>query len=111
MTDAEMEAKVLILREKLGETIPTDGVETDSLFSNKQLERWITSTSDMNSAALEGWSVKMAHFANLVDVTDGAASRKLSDLLENAYRMVTMYTRLAKGPVAGRARVGKISRS
>lgn len=98
------------LRVMLGETIAEGETEAETLFTDAQLTRWIEGTDNLEAAAAKGWQGKMANFANLVDVTDGAASRALSDLMENAKAMVAMYTKLSRGPVAGRARVGKIVR-
>lgn len=98
------------VREKIGETIPDGGVEADTLFTDAQIDSWIDTTSSLDAAAARGWEVKMAHFASLVDVTDGAASRKMSDLMLNAEKMMKIYTRRALGPAAGRTRIGKIRR-
>lgn len=99
------------LRTMLGESIPADGTEADTMFTNAQITSWLTNNSSLASASLAGWQAKMANYAGLVNVTDGAASRDFSDLLENAAEMVKMYTRLAKGITYGRSRVGKIVRS
>lgn len=104
-------AQITELREMLGESIAEDSDETESLFLDSQLAAWIDSTSNLNAAAVKGWRTKMANYAGLVNVTDGAASREFSDLMGNAEVMVKMYTKLAQGPAAGRTRVGKIVRS
>lgn len=98
------------LREMLGESLPEGGTEADSMFTNTQITTWLEAAVSIEAAALKGWRVKMAHYANLVNVTDGAASRELSDLMTHAQEMVTMYTRLARGITWGRTRVGKIRR-
>jgi len=82
----------------------------DSLFSDETINGWIDAAANLDAAILQGWRAKAAHFANLVNVTDGAASREFSDLLDNAAAMVKQYTSLARGPAAGRTRVGKIVR-
>lgn len=102
--------QVIEVRENIGEQIPADGAETDTLFTDDQIKAWIDGTSNLDAASLRGWKVKMAHFANLVNVTDGAASREMSDLFEHAQEMVKVYNKLALGPAAGRTRVGKIVR-
>lgn len=99
------------VRENIGENIPAGGTEADTLFTDEQIEAWINDTSSLDSASLRGWKKKMAELANLANVTDGAASRTFSDLFEHAKQMVALYTDLAVGPTAGRARVGKIVRS
>lgn len=98
------------LRLKLGEAIPAGGSEGDTLFTNAHLERILLSAPFMGRATLEGWQIKAAHFAGLVNVTDGAASREFSDLLDNANQMVRMYSRVQEGPTEGRTRVGRIIR-
>lgn len=105
--DAEAVAE---LRDMLGEPIPEGGTETDTLFTDAQLGKWVINYTNLDYAAVKGWQVKMAHFADLVDVTDGASSRKLGDLLNHAERMIIMHRKQALGPVAGRTRVGKIRR-
>lgn len=98
------------LRLKLGETIPAGGTEADTLFTDGQITVWLDTTSSITEAALEGWEAKRAALANLVNVTDGAASRELSDAFDHANEMVEYYNRKLLGR-AGRTRVGKIVRS
>jgi len=100
------------LRDILGESIPEGGTERDTLFSDEKLGKWVDRyPTNMDAAAYVGWRVKMAHFSNLVNTSDGASSRALSDLFDHAEKMVAQYRRLAAGPAAGRSRVGKIIRS
>ena len=108
---ATIQEQVTSVREKIGETIATGETEGDTLFSDAQITLWITSTTSLDGAALEGWKAKAAHWAGLVNVTDGAASRAFSDLLDHAQTMIKMYSGLAAGPTNGRTRVGKIVRS
>ena len=97
------------LRDILGEAIPDGGDETDTLFSDEKIGKWVDRYStNMDAAAYLGWRAKMAHFSNLVNVADGASSRALSDLFDHAEKMVAQYRRLAQGPAAGRTRIGKI---
>ena len=99
------------LRLLIGESIPVGGSDVDSLLTNVQLTKMIEdSTGNLERAAYEGWRVKAAQFANLVDVTDGAASRSMSDLLKNATDMVKLYAKSSTGPTEGRTRVGRIVR-
>lgn len=104
------EILMLTVREMLGENIPLDGDASDTLFTDVQVQRWIDSSASSHGAAYIGWQVKMAEFAGLVSVTDGAASRAFSDLFDHAKSMVSMYQGLAEGPTSGRSRVGKIVR-
>lgn len=103
--------QTVTLRNMLGEVVPVGGTEEDTLFTDEQLTSWINESATLDAAALQGWKIKMAHFANLVDTTDGAAARALSDLFAHAQAMVKMYGNLVLGPTAGRSRVGKIVRS
>lgn len=93
-----------------GEVIPEDGSAADTLFTDEWITTTINATPSMDAAVLEGWKVKQAHFANLVNVIDGAAARTFSDLFLHASNMVAQYTKLAIGPTYGRTRVGKIVR-
>jgi hypothetical protein len=99
------------VREKLGESIPTGGDESDTMFTDEQVTNWIDSNTSLDGAAYQGWQAKMANLANLVNVTDGAASRALGDAFDHAKDMVKFYGGLAVGPTFDRARIGKIVRS
>lgn len=106
-TPAEVES----VRDMIGEPIPEDGVETDTMFTDAKIESWIDDAASLEAAAVRGWSVKLAQWAGLVDVTDGAASRALSDLMDHGRAMLRLYQDLALGPTAGRTRIGKIVRT
>lgn len=98
------------LRLKLGESIPAGGTESDTLFSAEQLQSFISGNSTFDGAVLEAWEAKLAILANLVNVTDGAASRELSDAFDHANDMVAYYGKKSNGR-SGRSRIGKIVRS
>ena len=98
------------LRLLLGEEVIEGDTENDSLFTDKQLGYWLENSPSLERAAYDGWRAKAAQFANLVSVTDGAASREFSDLLENAKSMITLYSRSSSGPTEGRTRIGRIVR-
>lgn len=106
-----MEESISELRLLLGESIPDGGVEGDTLFTDAQLEVILLASPNVERAAYDGWRAKAGMMANLVSVTDGAASREFSDLLTNATKMVALYLRSSQGPTEGRARVGRIVRS
>ena len=108
---AATENQITTVREMLGESIPQGGSEADTMFPDGRVTAWIEAATSLEGAALAGWRVKAAHFANLVNVTDGAASREMSDLLDNALAMIKLYSGLAQGPTYGRSRVGKIVRT
>lgn len=99
------------LRDLLGEPIPTAGTDADTLFNDEQIEGLLSDAGgDLDRAAYEGWRIKAAHFVSLVDVTDGNASRAMSDMLDHAERMIRMYFRSSSGPTEGRTRIGRIVR-
>lgn len=106
---------IATFREKTGEVIPEGGSEADTMFTDTQVSNWLTAAEDMNHAIVEGWEAKIAAWASLVDVTDGAASRKLGDLMDHAELMLKYYRgRIAAGPGegrSGRTRIGKIVRT
>lgn len=107
LTDADR------LRMLLGETIPAGGDDSDTLFTDAEIEEFLTintATGDMDRSAYEGWRVKAARLSNLVDTTEGNAQRKMSQALTNAQQMVKLYQRSSSGPTEGRARVGTIKR-
>lgn len=100
------------LRDLLGEPIPEGGTEDDTLFTDQRLNDFLDlANGDVERAAFEGWRAKAGQLANLVDVADGNASRKMSDLLSNAEKMVRFYQRSSSGPTEGRTRIGRIVRS
>lgn len=99
------------LRGLLGESIPSGGTDEDTMVSSALVQAWIDSSSTLTRAAIKGWKFKKAAWANLVNVTDGAASREFGQLIANADLMIEMYTEDAQGPSLGRSRVGKIVRS
>lgn len=107
---ATTQEKITSVREMIGEVIPAGGTEAETLFTDDRVTAWIEASNSLEGAALTGWRAKAAQFASLVDVTDGAASRAMSDLLDHAEKMVKMYTGLSRGPAFGRSRVGKIVR-
>ena len=102
--------EVTALRLRLGESIPAGGTDADTLFSEEQLQAIVDTTGSSDEAALEGWTIKRAHLANLVNVTDGAASRELGQLFDHATEMVDDYSRKLNGR-SGRTRIGRITRS
>lgn len=87
LTDAQR------LRSLLGEEIPAGGDASMTLFSDEKIQDMLTAAGgDLALAAISGWQVKAAHYADLVDVAEGNSSRKMSDLHKNALAMVKYYT-------------------
>lgn len=98
------------LRELLGETIPDGGTDTDTLFTTDEIQDLLDTNPDLDRAAYEGWRIKAARFANLVDTSEGNTARKFSQLRANAEEMVKLYLRSSSGPTEGRTRIGRIVR-
>lgn len=81
------------LRSMLGEEIPAGGSETDTLFLDVKIADLLqVAGGNLGQAAVAGWQIKAAHYADLVDVTEGNSSRAMSDLHKNALAMVKYYT-------------------
>lgn len=105
------EAEITNLRNLLGEPIPAGGDEGDTIFSNARVgEIFDGANGSLEAAAYDGWREKAGLLSGLVDVTEGAASRALSKLYDNAMDMVKLYQNARGGPTEGRARVGRIVR-
>lgn len=80
------------LRSMLGEEIPAGGDAASTMFSAEKIDEMITSAGgDLDLAAVSGWQIKAANYADLVDVAEGNSSRKMSDLHKNALAMVKYY--------------------
>lgn len=105
------ESEITTLRGKIGETIPPGGTAEDTLVTDEQVGAWFDSSTSLTSAAIEGWEYKLAHWAGLVNVTDGASSRALSHLMEHAQYMISFYNKKLLGTTRSRSRIGKIVRS
>jgi hypothetical protein len=99
------------LRSMLGEDIPDGGSAADTMFSDLEIADLLeTFPENLERAAYEGWRVKAARLASLVDSTEGNSQHKFSQLRTNAEEMIKLYTRTSSGPTEGRTRVGRIVR-
>lgn len=104
------------LRALLGEAIPAGGSDSDTMFTDEEIEDLIEKGTAANedfaleAGAYYGWLEKMANYANLVSVNEGNASRELTELHRNAQRMVDRYIGYVGTPSRGRARLGRIGR-
>jgi hypothetical protein len=106
LTDADR------LRGLLGEPVPEGGSADETLFSDAEIQDLLTEAGgNLDRAAYEGWRRVAAHFAQLVDTTEGNAARAMSDLHDHAMKMIAMYARASSGPTEGRTRVGRIRRA
>lgn len=95
------------LRSLLGEEIPVGGGEGDTLFTNEAIEDLLVRFPDLEDAAREGWKIKAAKLANLVNTAEAGAKRDLGDLYDQAMKMVNFYggSSVADEPLAGPGRV------
>lgn len=85
--------------------------EDDPVLSDEQIKDLLQqSDGDVERAAYDGWRMKAAYYADLVDITEGNASRKMGDLHKHALDMMSAYSRTRGGPTEGRTRIGRIRR-
>lgn len=101
------------LRQLLGEEIPSGGTEADTLFTNEQIQDFLTSSDDdLTAAAALGWRAKAAEVAGLVDISEGNASRSLGQVHKHALAMAEFYGGgdLTTGATARRTVIRKITR-
>lgn len=103
----------------VGEPIPADGSEADTMFTNAQIQDFLDAgTGSISRAALAGWKAKAAEYSNLVNVSEGNSQRQMSDLYKAALEMVEFYEKeVAALDVTddfegkkGRVVIGEISR-
>jgi hypothetical protein len=80
------------------------------IVSDDQITELLAESDDLERAALGGWRIKAAYYSKLVDVTEGNASRKMSQLFDHALDMIKSYSGSRGGPTEGRTRIGKIVR-
>ena len=99
------------LRQLLGDTIPPGQHETDCFFGSDEIsDLLLNSNGNLERAAVEGWRVKAAAYADLVNVTEGNAVREMAGLHKNALAQIKYYERTTSGTSSGRTRIGHIVR-
>lgn len=101
------------LRALLGETVGGDVTESDTLFTNDQIEDLLARHGSVEAALEEGWGLKAAALATLVDTVEGSTQRRLSDAHEHALNMAKYYDSTGAGSNSGvgsRTTIRKISR-
>lgn len=104
------------LRGLLGESIPPGGDDTNTMFTDEEIDDFLEQGGAVNSAntvfaaAWYGWYEKMANYANLVTVNEGNALRELTELHKNAQRMITRFEPFVPAPGKGAVRIGRIVR-
>lgn len=100
-----------LLREYLSDPTPESGDEDPPMFSDARLEAMLArADGDPERAAADGWKMKAANYAEMVDVTEGNASRAMSDLQDHALNMSKTFEKSRSGPTEGRTTIGRIRR-
>lgn len=79
------------LRRYLGERIPDSGDESDTFFSNDEIDELVSDHASLFRAAAEGWRQKAGELANLVNTTELGSSRSNSDLYKAAEKQIAHY--------------------
>lgn len=67
------------LRLLVGEPIPDDGTEVDTLFTDEQIDDLVTRHGSPELAQQEAWAIKAALMVTLVTTVEGSSRRQLSD--------------------------------
>ncbi len=74
------------IRELLDEVIPEGGTESDTRFTNMQIDALLTAAREINQAAAEGWTRKalraMSERGGLQEIQAGDEKLKFVDLVE-----------------------------
>lgn len=97
------------LRLLVDDEMPIDA--SDPMFTDAVLLDALSGAGDdPERAAADVWVMKAAKFASLVDVTEGNASRAMSDMHKHALDMVKVFQKSSTGPTEGRTRIGRIRR-
>lgn len=101
------------LRGLISERIPVGGQDSDTMFTDDEIEDFLgRGGGNVEAAAYHGWLAKAAEFSNLADVNEGNSARNFSDMAANALKMVELYSSAAGvGTDRGRVRSKKIVRS
>ncbi len=85
-------APELYLRQLIGESIPPDGTEEDTFFTDDEITALLErNNSIVQAAAAEGWAIKAADYVQLIDVEESGSVRRMSQLYRQAYQMATYY--------------------
>jgi len=90
------------LRELLDEVIPEGGSESDTRFTDTQLDRLLSRANNIYAAAAEGWTRKAAMLQKELGQIESYGvgqerydMRKLKDMLNFALKMAEIYNRMA----------------
>lgn len=92
------------LRELLDEVIPSGGTESDTRFTDAQIDKLLTRVRDINEAAAAGWKLKaawaMSERGGLEESSAGDEKHKFVSLekyRDHCLAMAEMYAELAPG--------------
>jgi len=96
------------VRLQLGESIPPGGVDTDTMFTDAQIQSFLDTCNQLvNKATAMAWRAKAAAFVGQVDVQEGNSSRKMSQAYENAMAQARFWEQqLENNLVVGATRQG-----
>lgn len=84
------------LRSHIGEALPDDGEEEDTLFMNTELDEIIgRGGDDFNTTLAYAWASKAGRLAHLVDLNEDGSDRKLSQSFKNAKAMMDAFMKAA----------------
>ena len=92
------------LRKLLDERIPEGGSDTDTRFSDTDLDELLIDTTNIYEAAATGWTMKAAMFQRELGQIESYAvgqerydMRKLQDMVNYALKMAETYSHMAVG--------------
>lgn len=102
------------LRLYLGDKIEAGQTEADKFFSNAEIADLIEEAGgDLIVAAAEGWTIKAAKFADLIDIDESGSTRKLTQryrqAIERARYFAVKVTEAATASQAGFRAVAKVA--
>jgi hypothetical protein len=83
---------IALLRAMIGEP---DNAEP---WTDEVLSAMIDAAASLESAALSAWTAKAATYAGMVDTTESGSSRRLSQLQEQALKMVAFFRQASDTP-------------
>lgn len=99
-----------LLRLYVDDVVPLDN-SSEPQFTDDELNgALLASNNNAQLAAVEVWKWKAASASAMVSVTEGNASRSMSDLHGQALAMVTLFEKSRLGPTDGRTTIGRIRR-
>lgn len=103
------------LRQLLGESVPPDGTDADTMFSNEAVQSFLDDGGgDVEAAAYFGWRAKWAEYSNLANTSSGTTRDELGSLETKAKTQMDYYGNLSGLVVTSspstRTRIGRIER-